>query len=106
MTGDAHPNKGPVPTHPIPPPRPTKPRVDGAAAVPSPWMTVRETADYTRRHKDTVLRALREYQRTDGRSGLRGAQPKPHACYRVRRDDADRWMAGEPPARTRRLAHA
>ncbi|MER7009892.1 hypothetical protein ABT324_00490 [Saccharopolyspora sp. NPDC000359] len=69
-------------------------------------MTVRETAAYTRRHKDTVLRALREYQRTNGRGGLRGAQPKPHACYRVRREDADRWMAGEPPARPRLLAHA
>lgn len=74
MRGDAHPTKGPVPTHPVPPPRPTKPRVDGGEATSSPWMTVRETAAYTRRHKDTVLRALREYQRTNGRGGLRGAQ--------------------------------
>lgn len=65
----------------------------------SPWLTVRETAAYSRRHKDTVLRALRECQRNGGRSGLKGLQQRANTTYRIHRDDVDRWMRGDAPAR-------
>lgn len=67
-------------------------------------MTVNEVADYSRRHEKTVARALRLYKRSNGRKGLRGAQPNgTNSCWRIRREDADRWCAGEPPLSPRRL---
>lgn len=65
----------------------------------SRWMTVKEIAAYCRRHPKTIERALREYQLSRGRRGLRGAQPAPNCQYRITREDADRWMAGETPKR-------
>lgn len=64
--------------------------------VATPWMTVKETATYTRDSPETVRRALVEYQRT-GTSGLKGFQRNANAKHRVHRDDADRWVAGLTP---------
>ncbi|HJP80578.1 MAG TPA: hypothetical protein VJ914_40275 [Pseudonocardiaceae bacterium] len=74
------------------------------APVVSPWMSVAETAAYTRRHPETVRRALREWERSKGRRGLKGAQPNgANACWSVHRDDADAWMSGALPAKSRRV---
>lgn len=70
----------------------------------TPWMTVKETAAYTKRHPKTVERALREYQLSHGRRGLRGVQAAPNCQYRITRDDAERWMTGETPKRRVRLS--
>jgi hypothetical protein len=71
----------------------------------SPWMTTRQVAEYSGRHRDTVLLKLKEYART-GRTGLKGFQQNgANATWRVHREDVDRWMRGEAPARgIRRIA--
>lgn len=70
----------------------TEKKIGGA----SPWMTTRQVAEYANRHRDTVLLALRLGQ-------LKGYQNNGRACstWRVHRDDVDRWMRGEAPARGR-----
>ncbi|HKY58737.1 MAG TPA: hypothetical protein VJL80_11925 [Aeromicrobium sp.] len=62
-------------------------------------MTIKEAADYCRHHERTVWAALRQYERSAGKRGLKGAQRAPNATWRVHEADADRWMRGEPPAR-------
>jgi hypothetical protein len=70
----------------------------------SPWMTLPEACDYTRHSRQTVRRAAVEYQR-DNSKGLRGYQPHTNASWRFHVTDLDRWVRGEPPARsTRQLA--
>ena len=67
-------------------------------------MTVKQVAEHSQRHPKTVAKALRLYRQSQGRKGLRGAQPNgTHSCWRVRREDVDRWCAGEPPLSPRRL---
>lgn len=65
----------------------------------SPWMTLRETATYVRRSYETVRRACKEYQRTDGRYGLKCAQGRDGTKYLIQRVDAMRWINGVAPAR-------
>lgn len=75
------------------------------ATVVSPWMPLDEAAVYLRRSKKTVLADLRTYERTGGRTGLKGAQPNgPNTKWFVHIDDADRFMRGERPARPSRNA--
>lgn len=64
----------------------------------TPWMTLADACQYTRRSYETVRRAAVAFQR-DPRKGLRAFQERPHACYRFHRDDLDRWVMGQPPAR-------
>lgn len=64
------------------------------------WMSVNEAAVHARCSPKTVRRALRLYQRSKAQKGLRGAQPNgPNSCWRIRRDDVDRWCSGEAPLR-------
>jgi hypothetical protein len=64
-------------------------------------MRLNEVAAYSRRHYETVRRAAVEYQRTAGKRGLKSSQPGTNACHIVHRDDVDRWLRGEVPARGR-----
>ncbi len=66
-------------------------------------MTLDEAADYARRSRETLRRAAVEFQRSDGRTGLRGFQRKAGACWRFTDRDVDRWIKGLPPERK---AHA
>ncbi|MBM4640477.1 helix-turn-helix domain-containing protein [Rhodococcus hoagii] len=62
----------------------------------SPWMTVKETADYMRRHPQTVLHLLHTEQ-------LEGFQPAGrNGSWRIHRDDIDKYMRGEGPKPKRR----
>lgn len=63
------------------------------------WLTLDEACRYTRRSRETVRRAAVHYQRTQGREGLKGAQPKPNACWRFAVPDLDRWVEGQRPRR-------
>lgn len=73
----------------------------------SPWMTPKEAGVYSRYHKDTLLKACREYELSQGEAGLKNDQPKPNACRRIHVDDLERWMAGKAPAKgTRRYRAA
>lgn len=63
------------------------------------WLTVRETARHVRRSYETVRRACVEYQRTDGRYGLKCSQPRPRAKILIRPADALRWINGAKPDR-------
>ena len=56
--------------------------------APSPWMTVREAATYTRRSQRTILTAL-------GDDSLRGHRPGERGRWRVHVDDLDAWVRGE-----------
>lgn len=71
----------------------------------TPWMTLDEASSYARRSRETLRRAAVECQRKGDR-GLKGHQPKPHACWRFQRDDVDRWIRGEAPRGTNRRLHA
>lgn len=73
--------------------------------VSTPWLTVREAALYSRWHPQTVREKCREYQRTSGRDGLKCAQPKPNACFRIHIADLERAINGDAPSKgIRRLA--
>lgn len=65
----------------------------------SPWMTVREAAEYLRKHPQTVIRLLHTEQlkgfQSSGRNGT----------WRVHRDDADAYLRN-PPHTKRRLRSA
>ncbi|NKW17040.1 helix-turn-helix domain-containing protein [Rhodococcus hoagii] len=66
----------------------------------SPWMTVREVAEYARCCADVVYAALQ-------REELRGTQRVvPRGRWTVHREDVDRWLAGEAPAKKPRLRSA
>jgi hypothetical protein len=70
-----------------------------AAAHPavSPWLTLREAAAYVRRSYETARRACVEYQRTDGRYGLKCTQGRPGTKILVLPADAVRWASGLKP---------
>ncbi|MER5388349.1 helix-turn-helix domain-containing protein [Saccharopolyspora sp. NPDC002686] len=68
-------------------------------ASPSPWMTVKEVATYSRHDRKFVLTALR-------RSQLRGFQACVNGTWRIHRDDVDTWIRGEKPSRRRGLTAA
>lgn len=75
--------------------------------APSPWMTPKQAGDYSAYHKDTVLKACREFELAQGKSGLKSSQSKPNAGRRIHVADLERWMAGEAPSRgTRRAGRA
>ncbi|MGW6376284.1 helix-turn-helix domain-containing protein [Rhodococcus sp. NPDC055112] len=72
------------------------------AGIESPWMTVREVAEYARRSTDSVYTALQVGE-------LAGHQTKaPKGKWSIHREAIDRWLAGERPAasRTKRLRSA
>lgn len=52
---------------------------------PTPWLTVTQAATYAQRHPKTLLLALR-------RGGLKGAQARANANWRIHRDDVDAWI--------------
>jgi hypothetical protein len=64
----------------------------------TPWLTLSEACEYTRRSAETVRRAAVAYQR-DNSKGLRGFQSHPNACHRFHREDLDRWVMGLAPSR-------
>lgn len=68
------------------------------------WLTLDEACAYTQRSRETVRRAAVQYQRTEGRDGLKGAQRQAHACWRFTVRDLDRWVEGLPPVRRGRAA--
>lgn len=70
------------------------------------WLTLDQACEYTQRSRETLRRAAVHYQRTQGREGLKGAQRKAHACWRFSVRDLDRWVEGDPPARSKRSGRA
>lgn len=70
-------------------------------AVAQGWMSLDRAAEYTGRHRETLRRAAVEFQRTNGKAGLRAAQQRANACWRFKADDLDRWVEGLPPKRVR-----
>ncbi|MDV6272438.1 helix-turn-helix domain-containing protein [Rhodococcus erythropolis] len=65
--------------------------------IPSPWLTVNETAEYVRRHPKTVLKWLSDEQAKPG-SGLVGFQKTaPNGVWRIHRDDADAFLRRPAP---------
>lgn len=68
------------------------------------WLTLDQACAYTQRSRETVRRAAVQYQRTQGREGLKGAQRTPHACWRFTTKDLDRWVEGQSPTRRGRVA--
>lgn len=63
----------------------------------SPWMTVKECADYLRRHPQTVLHLLHTEQ-------LVGYQTTAKGSWRIHRDDADIYLRTPAPRRRLRTA--
>ena len=72
-----------------------RPAADHVAV--SPWLTLREAAAYVRRSYETARRACVEYQRTDGRYGLKCSQGRSGTKYLVLPADAMRWASGKKP---------
>lgn len=71
----------------------------------SPWMSVRQAATYAGRHYKTVLGALQEYARgVRTAEALKGFQRDANCKWRVHRNDVDRWIRAEAPARGTRVA--
>lgn len=63
----------------------------------TPWMTPREAAAWSRRHYQTVYDALRLYEATRHKQGLRGYRSD-GGRWSIHRDDVDAWIRGERPA--------
>lgn len=55
-------------------------------------LTLREAAEYTRKHSRTIADACRSGE-------LKGIQRTQNATWRVRREDLDTWMGVRPPSR-------
>jgi len=73
--------------------------------IETPWLTLAEACEYTKHCTQTVRRAAVECDRSNGQRGLRGYQQRGHTPWRFRVEDLDRWLRGEPPARSiRRVA--
>lgn len=71
----------------------------------SPWMSVRQAAIYAGRHYKTVLNALQEYARgVRTAEALKGYQAAANCMWRIHRNDIERWIRAEPPARASRVA--
>lgn len=47
----------------------------------------------------SIRNALHEFDRTRGKSGLRGSQRAANCTWRIHVDDLDAWVRGEKPAR-------
>lgn len=62
-------------------------------AIETPWMTVKETAEYSKSHPQTVLKAL-----NDGK--LRGSQTKKNGRWLIHRDAVDEWVTGDAPRKS------
>jgi excisionase family DNA binding protein len=67
-----------------------------------PWMTVREAAARSRHHYQYVYDALRLYESSRHKQGLRGHRPR--GRWRIHVDDVDAWIKGEAPGRRLRTA--
>lgn len=81
------PAKSPPPTQSLSLARPARPsrRIESTA---NDWMTTNEAAEHARRHRNTILTALRSgelvgYQRT-----------APKGAWRIRASDLDKWLKG------------
>lgn len=57
------------------------------------WMTTKQAADESGRHRDNVVRALNDRL-------LTGVQPRPNACWRISRKAFEAWMAKGAPVDT------
>lgn len=57
------------------------------------WMTTKQVAAESGRHRDNVVRALNDRL-------LIGAQPHPNACWRISRKAFEAWMAKGAPVDT------
>jgi hypothetical protein len=68
-------------------------------AVPE-WCTLADVVKLSGRSYEYVRRAAVECQRTNGRSGLRSTQDRPHAKHMFHVRDVERWMHNQPPSRT------
>lgn len=69
----------------------------------SPWMTIEEAADYLRMHLRTVQQKALDYDRSNGKRGLKNVQPSgPGGKRLVHIGDADRWLESQPPSRGNR----
>lgn len=62
----------------------------GKARRETEWLSVAEVAKHTGFHPQTVLEALWSGE-------LRGFQRTKGARWRIRPEDADAWVKGEPP---------
>lgn len=71
------------------------------ATVASPWLTVKQAAEYAGRHPQTIYTALRQYVASKQKRGLRGIQRVPNGSWRVARPDLDAWIENQPPRRRR-----
>lgn len=65
----------------------------------TPWLTPNEAATYAREHKDTILRACREYDESGGKRGLRSTQRVRNGRRKINIDDLRSYMMGKTPAR-------
>jgi hypothetical protein len=73
--------------------------------IKTPWLTAAEAAQYVKLDIRRVRAAAVECEQTNGRAGLRGYQRGPNCSWRFHIEDLDRWLRGEPPARSiRRVA--
>jgi hypothetical protein len=68
----------------------------------SPYLTPREAASYAREHKDTILRACREYDETGGKSGLKSEQRVRNGRRKIHRDDLELYIKGLQQTRGKR----
>lgn len=74
----------------------TQSEVSGADDAPrSPWLTLREAADISRRHYQTVWQAA-------AKGDLRSTQQCAGGRRVVHKDDLEAWMRGERPTGRRR----
>lgn len=74
-------------------------------AATSPWMSVRQAAEYSGYCYDTVLLACQAYVSGDrSRHALKTSQRGHKARHRILRPDLDRWVQGLPPSRATRVA--
>ncbi len=76
-----------------------------AATKPDDVLTAAEAAKHVKLNVRRVRDAAVECARSNGRKGLRGYQRGPNCSWRFFVEDLDRWLRGEPPARSiRRVA--
>lgn len=71
----------------------------------TPWMTAAEAATYFRLSIERLRRAGREYEKSNGRKGLKVCRPTRHSTFHLHHDDVVNWLQGNPPTRgTRKFA--
>lgn len=61
------------------------------------YLTRKEAATHARRSPELIWKACMEYQRSNGKRGLRHAQQRPNTRIYISIDDLERWMHGKPP---------